>query len=107
MFYAKNYIAVHLKLDDVNANGDISNYYLDYLVKLSDDRIVVVEAKGREDIDVPIIMQRLNRRCEDINKLQTGISCDFVFVNQESFEKYIPHSFQSLLKGFREYKYEI
>ena len=34
--YAKNYLAVHFKLDYVNADGDISNYYPDFLVKLSD-----------------------------------------------------------------------
>ena len=36
--YAKNYLAVHFKLDYVNADGDISNYYPDFLVKLSDKR---------------------------------------------------------------------
>ena len=36
--YAKNYFAVNFKLDYVNADGDISNYYPDFLVKLSDKR---------------------------------------------------------------------
>ena len=39
--YAKNYMAVHFKLDYVNADGNISNYYPDFLVKLSDGRVVV------------------------------------------------------------------
>ena len=30
--YAKNYFAVHFKLDYVNADGNISNYYPDFLV---------------------------------------------------------------------------
>ena len=34
--YAKNYFAVHFKLDYVNADGNISNYYPDFLVKLAD-----------------------------------------------------------------------
>jgi hypothetical protein len=38
--FAKNYLAVHFKLDYVNADGDISNYYPDFLVKLSDRRII-------------------------------------------------------------------
>ena len=54
--YAKNYLAVHFKLDYVNADGDISNYYPDFLVKLSDKRIVIVETKGQEDLDVPLKM---------------------------------------------------
>ena len=36
--FAKNYLAVHFKLDYVNADGNISNYYPDFLVKLADGR---------------------------------------------------------------------
>jgi type III restriction enzyme len=66
--YAKNYLAVHFKLDYVNADGDISNYYPDFLVKLSATRIVIVETKGQEDLDVPLKMERLRQWCEDINR---------------------------------------
>ena len=54
--YAKNYLAVDFKLDYVNADGDISNYYPDFLVKLTDKRIFIVETKGQEDLDVPLKM---------------------------------------------------
>jgi len=102
--YAKNYLAVHFKLDFVNADGDISNYYPDFMVKLPDNRIVVVETKGLEDLDVPRKMTRLKQWCEDINRVQSDVVFDFVFVDQESFEKYAPKSFASLLSGFGEYK---
>ena len=36
--YAKNYLAVNFKLDYVKADGDISNYYPDFIVKLTDGR---------------------------------------------------------------------
>ena len=61
--YAKNYLAVHFKLDYVNADGSISNYYPDFLVKLSEKQIVVVETKGQEDLDVPLKMGRLRQWC--------------------------------------------
>ena len=102
--YAKNYLAVHFKLDYVNADGDISNYYPDFLVKLSNKRIVIVETKGLEDLDVPLKMARLRQWCEDINRVQTDLELDFVFVDQESFENFNPTSFRQLLGGFREYK---
>jgi len=102
--YAKNYLAVHFKLDYVNADGDISNYYPDFMVKLSDSRVTIVETKGLEDLDVPLKMARLNQWCEDINQVQSDVVYDFVFVDQESFEKYAPKSFTSLLSGFGEYK---
>ncbi|SPD76490.1 conserved hypothetical protein [uncultured Desulfobacterium sp.] len=102
--FAKNYLAVHFKLDYVNACGDISNYYPDFLVKLSDKRIVIVETKGQEDPDVPLKMARLRQWCEDINRVQSDVKYDFVYVDEESMEKYKPASFRQLLAGFREYK---
>ncbi|MFA4958256.1 MAG: hypothetical protein WC556_14915, partial [Candidatus Methanoperedens sp.] len=105
--YAKNYIAVHFKLDYVNANGDISNYYPDFMVKLSDKRIVIVETKGQEDLDVPLKLVRLRQWCEDINRVQTDVEYDFVYMDEESFEKYKPTSFRQLLEGFKEYKGKI
>ncbi len=105
--YAKNYFAVHFKLDYVNADGNISNYYPDFFVKLPDKRIYIVETKGREDLDVPLKMQRLRQWCEDINRVQTDVEYNFVYVDQESFDKYKPTSFKQLVDGFREYKEKI
>ncbi len=102
--FAKNYLAVHFKLDYVNAGGDISNYYPDFMVKLSDKRIVIVETKGQEDLDVPLKMARLAQWCEDINRVQKEAAYDFVYVDEESFEKYKPTSFRQLLEAFKEYK---
>jgi type III restriction enzyme len=102
--YAKNYLAVHFKLDYVNADGDISNYYPDFLVKLSAKRIFIVETKGQEDVDVSLKMQRLRQWCKDINRVQGDVKYDFVYVDQESFEKYKPASFSQLVDAFREYK---
>ncbi len=105
--YAKNYMAVHFKLDYVNADGDISNYYPDFLVKASDKKLFIVETKGQEDLDVPLKMQRLRQWCEDINHAQADVKYDFVYVDQESFDKYKPASFQQLIDGFREYKEKV
>jgi len=102
--YAKNYFAVNFKLDYVKADGDISNYHPDFLVKLSDGRVFIAETKGLEDVDVPLKMQRLRQWCADINRVQTDVQYDFVFVDQESFERYKPTLFQQLVDGFSEYK---
>ena len=105
--YAKNYLAVHFKLDYVNAGGDISTYYPDFLVKLSAKQIFIVETKGQVDIDVLLKMPRLRQWCEDINRVQSNVTYDFVYVDEESFEKYKPTSFRQLVDGFREYKEKI
>jgi type III restriction enzyme len=102
--FAKNYPAVHFKLDYVTADGDISNYYPDFLVKTAEGDIVVVETKGREDLDVPLKMARLAQWCEDVNRVQKDAAYDFVYVDEEGFEKYRPASFGQLREAFREYK---
>jgi len=102
--HAKNYFAVHFKLDYINADGDISNYYPDFFVKMTDKRIIIVETKGQEDLDVPKKMARLRHWCDDINRVQSDVCYDFVFVDMESFKKYNPKNFGQLLDGFKEYK---
>ena len=102
--FAKNYLAVHFNLDYVNSDGDISNYYPDFLVKTSARHVYVVETKGLEDLDVPLKMTRLKQWCEDINKAQSKVEFDYVFVDQAGFDKYTPKSFKQLVDTFREYK---
>jgi type III restriction enzyme len=102
--YAKNYLAVHFKLDYVNADGDISNYYPDFLVKLSNKRIVIVETKGLEDLDVPLKTERLKQWCADVNAQRSGIIYDFVYIDEEDFNRYKPKSFAELLSNFTLYK---
>lgn len=102
--YAKNYFAVNFRIDYVNADGNISNYYPDFIVKTSPKDICIVETKGLEDLDVPLKMERLKKWCEDINATQNKIRFDYVFVEQEEFEKYAPKSFGELVNNFRKYK---
>ena len=80
--YAKNYFAVRFKLDYVNADGDISNYYPDFIVKRSDGGVFIIETKGLEGLDVPLKMARLKAWCRDVNQLQSGTHYDFVYVDQ-------------------------
>jgi len=102
--FAKNYMAVSFKLDYVNATGDISNYYPDFMVKLTAKEIFIVETKGQVDLDVPLKMARLKQWCEDINRIQSKVKYDFVYVDMEGFEKYRPDTFRKLVAGFREYQ---
>ncbi len=102
--YAKNYLAVRFKLDYVNADGDISNYYPDFIVRLSDKHTVIVETKGLEDLDVPLKMARLQQWCEDVNRVQSKVKYDYVFVDEESFKPFTPKTFESLVNSFTKYK---
>lgn len=102
--YAKNSLAVNFKLDYVKADGNISNYYPDFIVKLTDGRVIIVETKGQQDLDVPPKMARLRQWCEDINEVQTETDFGFVFVDDTRFAKYQPKTFEDLFAVFKEYR---
>jgi type III restriction enzyme len=103
--FAKNYLAVGFKLDYVKADGDLSNYTPDYLVRTSDGVIWIVETKGREELDLPRKMARLKQWCNDATAAEeNGQRYDFVYVDQASFEKHAPKNFASLATSFTDYK---
>ena len=104
--WTKNFFAVNFKIDYVNADGNISNYYPDFIVKTDPKHIFVVETKGLEDLDVPPKMARLKEWCKDINATQNKILFDYVFVEETEFIEYAPNTFEALVKSFRTYKDE-
>ncbi len=95
--YVKNYFAVHFRIDYKNADESISDFYPDFIVKLSPKEVWVVETKGREDLDDPLKIARLKQWCEDVNKVQKKITYNYLYVRQEEYEKYRPASFKQLV----------
>lgn len=102
--YAKNYFAIGFKLDYIKTNGDISNYYPDFIVRTVDGRIVIVELKGRVDEDVPLKMARLKEWCKECGQMQLNARYDFVFVDDAGFKNFLPKRFEDVLSGFLKYK---
>jgi type III restriction enzyme len=105
--FGKNYMAVGFKIEYVKANGELSTYTPDFLVRTTDGCVWVVEAKGREELDLPQKMARLQQWCEDATeatKDEGGPSYHFVYVDQKSFEKHKPSTFAGLASTFREYQ---
>lgn len=99
--YAKNYFAVNLKIDYQDHQGDIRNYYPDFIVKKSEKEVFVIETKGLEDLDVEPKIARLDQWCKDINKIQSRITYRWLLVREEEFKKYTPKSFEELIKIFK------
>jgi type III restriction enzyme len=102
--YAKNYLAVHFSIDYVKADGSISSYYPDFFVKTGEKDLFIVETKGLEDPEVPLKMQRLIKWCEDINEAQKTIRFDYLFVDEEDFDRYKPDTFDDVVRNFTKYK---
>jgi type III restriction enzyme len=105
--YGKNYMAVGFKLDYVRANGDLSNYIPDFIVRTNDGAVWIVETKGREELDLPQKMARLRQWRQDAteaSKLDGGPAYGFVHVDQQSFTEHTPASFAALVRSFRAYQ---
>lgn len=105
--FAKNYLAVGFKIDYVKADGDLSNYVPDFLVKTQAGGVFVVETKGRAELDLPQKMARLKLWCEDANQAslaEGGPVYRFTFVDQKGFEAHRPRSFADLAAAFQEYQ---
>lgn len=103
--FAKNYLAVGFKIDYVKADGGLSNYVPDFFVKIIDGTIYVVETKGREELDLPRKMARLSQWCADATQAEQGrVRYDFVYIDEESFNKHTPKTFADLVTSFVEYQ---
>ncbi len=98
--YAKNYFAVHFKIDYKDADGNIRDYYPDFFVKVSEKEIYIVETKGREDLDDIEKIKRLYQWCDYINSVQNKVKFTALYVKQDDYERYTPKSFEELVKNF-------
>lgn len=96
--FAKNFFAVQFKIDYQNADGEISYYYPDFIVKAKSGDIYIVETKGNEDLDVAPKRKRLQQWCADVNKQQKKHTYKELFVSQEDFDTYKSDSFLELAK---------
>ena len=100
--YAKNYFAVHFKIDYRNADGDIRDYYPDFIVKISPREYYVVETKGREDLDDIEKIKRLEQWCKDVNSQEKSTTFNMVYIKQEDWDKQQqkPRNFGEVIRGW-------
>jgi type III restriction enzyme len=100
-------IAVGFKLDYVKADGDLSNYTPDFIVRTTDGAVWIIETKGREEIDVPQKMARLRQWCADVtaaSESEDATNYRFAFVDQKSFEQHPQKTMAGLAASFTEYQ---
>jgi type III restriction enzyme len=103
--FAKNYLAVGFHLDYVKANGELSNYIPDFIVRDTSGTVWIIETKGRVDLDVPQKMARLRQWCIDATAAADGgAQYRFLYVDQAGFEKHRPESMDDLAASFTEHQ---
>lgn len=103
--FAKNYFAIGFRLDYVRADGDLSTYTPDFIVRTKDGVVWIVETKGREELDLPQKMARLSQWCADATSAEdSGTTFKFAYVEQSSFQRNPPRTFSSLVATAAGYK---
>jgi hypothetical protein len=96
--FVKNSQSTGFRIEYQNADGGISNYYPDFIVKRTEAEIWIVETKGREDLDDPLKWERLKLWCEDASAHdKTKRRFHALFVRQEDWEAHHPKNFDQLV----------
>jgi type III restriction enzyme len=98
--FAKNLRRTGFTIEYRNAEGGISNYVPDFIVKQTPDDIWVIETKGREDVDDPPKRARLWQWCEDASAEDPNKQYRSLYIREEDWNSYSPRSFEELTRTF-------
>jgi type III restriction enzyme len=100
--YIKNFLAVHFRIDYQKADGSISDYHPDFIVKVSPKEYYIVETKGQEDLDAIEKKKRLEQWCKDVNANQKKATYHMLYVKQEAWDSLNmkPRNFSEAVRVF-------
>jgi len=89
--FAKNTMGeggINFSIEYQKEDGGLSSYYPDFFIKRDEKSIIILETKGRQDLDDIRKIKRLQIWCEDMNKIQDAVHYEAIYVKQEKWEKY-------------------
>jgi type III restriction enzyme len=81
-----------------DSKDNLRSYYPDFIVITDENERIIIETKGREDIDVEYKDRRIKQWCKDATRL-TEEKWSFKRVGQEEFEKYRFRSIKELISA--------
>ncbi len=96
--FSKNASKVGFFMEYRDSNGNLRYYHPDFIVKM-EDKYVIAETKGEEDVDVKFKDKRAKLWCEDAERV-TGDIWVYVRVDEEEFYRYHFDSFEKMIQFF-------
>ncbi|MCX7914460.1 MAG: DEAD/DEAH box helicase family protein, partial [Thermodesulfovibrionales bacterium] len=87
---------IGFRIEYRDSAGNFRYYYPDFVIKTVNGDHMIIETKGREDIDVKYKDKRMEQWSNDATRL-TGVTWTFKRINQEDFEKYRFRSIKELI----------
>jgi len=85
--FSKIFYKIGFFVEYRDSEGNLRNYYPDFVVLTKSNEYIIFETKGLEDVDVQHKDKRATLWCEDATKL-TKKNWSFIRVAQNEFEKY-------------------
>jgi len=83
-----------------DSKNNLRLYYPDFVAVTDENEQIIIETKGREDVDVKHKDERIKQWCEDATRI-TGSNWSFIKVGQEEFEKYRFKSIKELIHSIK------
>ncbi|MBW1614846.1 MAG: hypothetical protein JRJ57_13020, partial [Deltaproteobacteria bacterium] len=83
-----------------DSKDNLRLYYPDFVVTIEESQRLIIETKGREDVDVERKDKRIKKWCKDATGL-SGSKWSFIRVDQEDFEKHRFKSIKELISALR------
>jgi type III restriction enzyme len=95
--FCKNAGPEAVRIDYQTHTGRLAHYTPDFLILQEDGRYVMLETKGRVDIDVPIKIQAAEAWCRAAS--HSSLEWTYAYVPQEVFAKFDDISLKSLISA--------
>jgi len=83
-----------------DSKDNLRLYYPDFVVTIDESEQLIIETKGREDVDVEHKDKRMKKWCKDAMGL-SGSKWSFIRVDQGEFEKYRFKSVKELISALK------
>ena len=83
-----------------DSKDNLRLYYPDFVVTIEESQRLIIETKGREDVDVERKDKRIKKWCKDATGL-SGSKWSFIRVDQEDFEKHRFKSIKELISALK------
>lgn len=88
--FAKNIMGtggVNFNMEYQKENGNLAQFFPDFLIKTSPNTFFILETKGREDLDDVRKIKRLAAWCADVNTAQSEYKYIPLYLKQEIWDK--------------------
>jgi len=95
--FCKNAGPQALRIDYINANGQLALYTPDFIARVSATKYFLIEGKGKADQDVPLKARAADEWCKSASKEKA--TWDYLYIPQALFQSYTGTTLAALARA--------